>query len=362
MEIKNSFWTGKRVLLTGHTGFKGAWLSLWLQKLGAEVLGLSLEPPTKPSLFELGAVSEKMISLHGDIREPAALKAAFERIKPEVVFHLAAQPLVRFSYEHPVDTLATNVMGTINVLEQIRNFSGVRAAVIITTDKVYDNKEWDRPYAERDSLGGFDPYSSSKACAELAVASYRNSFFSSGKGTAIATARSGNVIGGGDWASDRLVPDFIRGFQVGRPVQIRNPKSIRPWQHVLEPLWGYLILGQRLFENGPQYAEAWNFGPMDGDAKPVQWIADQLVGAWGDHASWVQDSSSHPHEAGVLKLDWSKAKSRLEWQPQWRLELALQKTVDWFKAYADGVAPRELCLKQISEYEKAVYTNPPHKM
>lgn len=348
------FWQGKRVLLTGHTGFKGSWLSLWLQSMGAEVTGFALAPPTKPSLFEIAKVAEGMTSIVGDIRDLAHLKAVFDGCQPEIVIHMAAQALVRYSYIEPVETYSTNVMGTVNLLEAVRSTQSVKAAVNVTTDKCYENKEWVWGYRENEAMGGYDPYSSSKGCSELVTSAYRSSFFHPGKyqehGVALASARAGNVIGGGDWAEDRLIPDILRAITDGRPVNIRNPHAIRPWQHVLEPLSGYLLLAQKLYQQGAAYAEGWNFGPNDEDAKPVQWIVEQLIQSWGEGASWVLDGGNHPHEAHYLKLDCSKAKGQLNWHPRWHLDEALEKIVEWQRACRDEKDMREVTLRQISAY------------
>ena len=350
-----AFWHGKRVLLTGHTGFKGSWLSLWLQSMGAKVIGYALTPPTNPSLFEVANVSSGMTSIIGDIRDLAHLQKVFTEHQPEIVIHMAAQPLVRYSYLEPVETYSTNVMGTVNLLEAIRQTKSVKAVVNVTTDKCYENREWAWGYRENEAMGGFDPYSSSKGCAELVTAAYRNSYFHPDKyqehGVAIATGRAGNVIGGGDWAADRLIPDTMRAIVSGRPVRIRSPHSIRPWQHVLEPLSGYLLLAQRLYEEGPAFAEAWNFGPNDDDAKPVDWILDKLTETWGEGASWQLDNDEHPHEAHYLKLDCSKAKSRLQWQPKWSLATAIEEICIWHKAHTARADMQAICLHQIKQYE-----------
>lgn len=352
------FWRGKRVLLTGHTGFKGSWLSLWLQQMGADVTGYALQPPTNPSLFEVAGVAKGMTSIIGDIRDLAQLRKVFAEHRPEIVIHMAAQPLVRYSYVEPVETYSTNVMGVVNLLEAVRSTDSVRTAVNVTSDKCYENREWVWGYRENEPMGGFDPYSNSKGCAELVTAAYRSSYFHPEKykthGVAVASARAGNVIGGGDWADDRLIPDIMRAITQGRPVNIRNPHAIRPWQHVLEPLSGYLLLAQKLHEEGAGYAEGWNFGPNDEDAKPVQWIVEKLTQAWGEGASWVLDGGSHPHEAHYLKLDCSKAKARLDWHPRWRLEDALTAIIDWHRAYRDGRDMHELTVRQIRAYNDGI--------
>ncbi|NOT14840.1 MAG: CDP-glucose 4,6-dehydratase [Methylotenera sp.] len=356
MVMNPAFWQGKRVLLTGHTGFKGSWLSLWLQSMGANMIGYALAPPTTPSLFDVAKVEQGMTSIIGDIRDLAHLRTVFAEYKPEIVIHMAAQALVRYSYVEPVETYSTNVMGTVNILEAVRGTSSVKAVVNVTSDKCYENREWAWGYRENEALGGFDPYSSSKGCAELVTAAYRNSYFHPEKyqahGVAIASGRAGNVIGGGDWAEDRLIPDMMRAITQGQPVSIRNPDSIRPWQHVLEPLSGYLLLAQKLYEEGAGFAEGWNFGPNDDDTKPVQWIVERLTKDWGDGAKWELDGSEHPHEAHYLKLDCSKAKARLNWAPKWSLEEALSKITDWQKKYQSGKNMKEVTLQQIELYLK----------
>lgn len=356
--MNDSFWKGKKVLITGHTGFKGSWLSLWMQSFGANVVGVSLDPPTSPSLYEQAQVAEGMTSLRQDIRDLEKIKSIFAEHQPEVVFHLAAQPLVRYSYREPVETYATNVMGTLHILEAMRAFGSVRAAVMITTDKCYENREWDWGYRENEPMGGHDPYSSSKGCAELLIASYRDSYFPgeeySRHRTAIASARAGNVIGGGDWAEDRLIPDTIRAFEKGETVQIRNPNAIRPWQHVLEPLAGYIELAEKLFEEAGGWAEGWNFGPREEDAKPVGWIVKEMTRQWGGEAAWGIDGGDHPHEANYLKLDCSKAHNRLHWHPRWGLSEALEKIVYWHKEAVNGSNVKSLCQKQINEYMTTV--------
>jgi CDP-glucose 4,6-dehydratase len=355
--VEQSFWAGKAVLLTGHTGFKGSWLSLWLQSMGANVTGYALQPPTTPSLFVAAKVAEGMKSIEGDIRDYAALSAAFKQCQPEIVIHMAAQPLVRYSYANPVETYTTNVMGTVNLLEAVRSTGSVKAVVNVTSDKCYENREWVWGYRENEAMGGYDPYSSSKGCAELVTAAYRNSYFHPEKylshGVALASGRAGNVIGGGDWADDRLIPDIMRAITQGKPVNIRNPHAIRPWQHVLEPLAGYLQLAQKLHEEGAAYGEGWNFGPNEEDARPVQWIVEQLTRAWGEGASWVLDGGDHPHEAHYLKLDCSKAKVRLDWQPRWHLEETLGAIVDWHRAHRENKSMREFSLAQIQSFGRS---------
>jgi CDP-glucose 4,6-dehydratase len=351
------FWNGKRVLLTGHTGFKGSWLSLWLQSMGAELVGYALTQPTNPCLFDVADVGKGMTSIIGDIRDLEYLRTVFSEHRPEIVFHMAAQSLVRHSYAEPVETYATNVMGTVNLLEAVRCTDSVKAVVNVTSDKCYENREWVWGYRENEAMGGYDPYSNSKGCSELVTAAYRNSYFNSEKhkdhGIAVATARAGNVIGGGDWANDRLIPDIMHAITQGEPVNIRSPHSIRPWQHVLEPLSGYLLLAQKLYEEGAAFAEGWNFGPNDTDAKPVQWIVENLTKNWGGGASWTLDSNDHPHEAHYLKLDCSKAKSLLNWSPKWTLEQAIEQICIWHKAFQVGADMQALCLHQIKQYEAA---------
>lgn len=351
-----SFWQGRRVFITGHTGFKGSWLALWLTKLGARVTGYSLLPPSNPSLFEVARVGEGMDTVIADIRDLEHLSAEMQRAAPEIVIHMAAQSLVRYSYANPVETYAANVMGTVNLLEAVRQTGSVRAVVNITSDKCYENREWLWGYRENEPMGGHDPYSSSKGCAELVTAAYRNSFFNPNAyahhGVAIASVRAGNVIGGGDWALDRLIPDMVRAFSDQKPVTIRSPNAIRPWQHVLEPLAGYLTLAEALVENGPVYCEGWNFGPADDDVKPVQWIVERLVEQWGSGASWVLDASPQLHEATHLKLDCSKAHARLNWRPRWSLEQALQHIVDWHQTYLQCADMREFSLQQIEYYQR----------
>lgn len=353
--MDSNFWRGKRVLITGHTGFKGSWMSLWLQSLGAEVTGYALAPSTDPSLYEIANIDKGMRSLIGDVRDLERLTAVFSDHRPEIVFHMAAQALVRYSFAQPVETFTTNVMGTVNVLEAARRTSGLRVVVNVTSDKCYENREWAWGYRENDPMGGYDPYSSSKGCAELVTAAYRRSYFGMSdadkRDVALASARAGNVIGGGDWAEDRLIPDFIRSLRAGSPLNIRNPKAIRPWQHVLEPLRGYLKLAERLWTRELGYAEAWNFGPNDDNAKPVEWVVQRLVQLWGDGAQWRLDDRQHPHEAHYLKLDISKARSMLDWSPRWELEQALERTVEWYKAYAANKNMRDFSVAQIRSYE-----------
>jgi len=349
-----TFWKGRRVFLTGHTGFKGSWLSLWLQQMGAELTGFSLPPPTQPSLFEVARVAEGMCSHIGDIRDGDLLAKAMKDAEPEVVIHMAAQPLVRYSYDHPVETYATNVMGTVHLLEAVRQTPSVRAVVNVTTDKCYENREWLWGYRENEAMGGYDPYSNSKGCAELVSAAYRSSFFNPAShgqhGVALATARAGNVIGGGDWALDRLVPDMVRAIRAQEAVPIRSPHAIRPWQHVLDPLNGYLRLAEKLVKEGPAFAEPWNFGPADTDARPVQEVVQLLTQSWGDGARWELDAKPQPHEATFLKLDCSKAAQRLQWRAKWSLETAIDKIVQWHKAHDRGDDMGARCQQQIQDH------------
>ncbi|MFZ2406735.1 MAG: CDP-glucose 4,6-dehydratase [Methylobacter sp.] len=353
--VNPSFWKNKRVILTGHTGFKGSWLSLWLQSMGAQVAGYALAPPTQPSLFDIAEVGKGMTSIIGDIRDLAHLSAVFAEYKPEIVFHMAAQPLVRYSYIEPVETYSTNVMGSVNLFEAVRATKSVKAVVNVTTDKCYENREWAWGYRENEPMGGYDPYSSSKGCAELVTAAYRNSYFHperyNAHGVAVASGRAGNVIGGGDWAEDRLIPDIMRAITQGNLVNIRSPHSIRPWQHVLEPLSGYLSLAQKLYEEGAAYAEGWNFGPNDEDAKPVQWIVEKLTTSWGEDARWILDGGDHPHEAHYLKLDCSKAKARLDWYPRWTLPVTLDSIIRWNKQWLAGKNMKTVSLEQIADYQ-----------
>lgn len=354
--VNPAFWRGKRVFLTGHTGFKGSWLSLWLPSLGAKVHGLALEPPTTPNLFTVAQVAKGLAShTIGDIRDLATVQQAMLAAQPDIVIHMAAQPLVRLSYAEPVETYATNVMGTVHVLESARHIPSVKAIVVVTTDKCYENKEWAWGYREDEPMGGHDPYSNSKGCAELVTSAYRSSFLQA-QGKAVATARAGNVIGGGDWAADRLVPDILRAFEQNQPVVIRNPHATRPWQHVLEPLSGYLSLAEHLYTQGQAFAEGWNFGPKDDDARPVQWIVEHMAMAWGQGASWQQDGGEHPHEANYLKLDISKAKARLGWQPRWPLGSALENISSWHRAWLAHEDMHQLCLAQIQHYTTTLHS------
>lgn len=352
--VNAEFWQGKRVFLTGHTGFKGSWLAIWLQRLGAVVTGYALEPPTTPSLFDLAGVGNLLTSVIADIRDLERLRAELAAAAPEIVIHMAAQPLVRDSYKIPVETYAINVMGTVHLLEAVRSCPSVRAVVNVTTDKVYDNREWVWGYRENEPLGGYDPYSNSKGCSELVTAAYRSSYFNprdyDRHGVAVATGRAGNVIGGGDWANDRLIPDFIRSLLAGVSVQIRNPDAIRPWQHVLEPLSGYLTLAERLVTAGASYAAGWNFGPAEEDARPVAWLVERLCTLWGAGAAYAIDRGDHPHEANYLKLDCSKARQELGWTPRWSLDRALGSIVDWTRAYTNKEDLLACCREQIDAY------------
>jgi CDP-glucose 4,6-dehydratase len=344
--IDPGFWNSKRVLVTGHTGFKGGWLALWLERLGADVTGFSCGVPTSPSLYEAARVGQGVRSIEGDVRDLKAVQRAFAETRPEIVIHMAAQSLVRRSFESPVDTYATNVMGTVHVLEAARRGDGVRVVVNVTSDKCYENREWLWGYRELEPMGGHDPYSNSKGCAELITAAFRASF----EGPAIASGRAGNVIGGGDWARDRLIPDVMNAALERRSVLIRNPDAIRPWQHVLNPLSGYLVLAERLWSSG-EYAEAWNFGPDDADTRPVRWLIERLSKSWDEEIEWERDGSENPHEAHYLKLDSSKARARLGWAPRWDLSQALTRVVDWYRAVRDGLDLRKLALEQIAAFQ-----------
>jgi CDP-glucose 4,6-dehydratase len=351
--IDPAFWAGKRVFLTGHTGFKGGWTALWLQQMGARVTGFALAPPTCPALFEVARIADGMTSIIGDIRECDTLTRALVDADPEIVIHMAAQPLVRASYDDPVGTYATNVMGTVHVLEAMRQVPSVRAAVIVTSDKCYENREWVWGYREDEAMGGYDPYSNSKGCAELVTSAYRRSFFSGKGGIAIASGRAGNVIGGGDWAADRLIPDILRAIANGEKVLIRNPLAIRPWQHVLEPVGGYLVLIQSLWNDPDAATAAWNFGPRDDDVKPVQWIVEKMCALWGDNAGSTHDDSTQLHEARYLKLDISKARTALGWSPRWSLTQALESIVAWHRAWALGADMHDHCLSEIARFANA---------
>jgi len=353
--LDRSFWKGRRVFLTGHTGFKGSWLSLWLHSLEANVTGYALAPPTQPNLFEQAGVADTVQSIRGDIRDFPLLQSAIAEFRPEVVIHMAAQSVVRRGYEDPIENYSSNVMGTVHVLEAIRQLKQPCAVVNVTSDKCYENREWVWGYRENEPMGGRDPYSNSKGCAELVTTAYRESFFPPDSfdrhGVALASARAGNAIGGGDWTGDQLIPDLLRAFLAGQPCLIRNPSAFRPWQFVLEPLRGYLLLAERLSENGAKFASGWNFGPADADAKPVSWIADRLVASWGNQASWAQDSATQPREAYSLKLDASKASVHLDWHPVLPLNQALEWIVEWYRGFQAGANLRRLTQTQIERYE-----------
>ena len=352
-DISSLFWQSKRVLLSGHTGFKGSWLSLWLQSMGAEVCGVSLAPPTEPSLFDQAKVADGMRHEIVDIRNFEEIDCVFQSFRPEIVIHLAAQPLVRLSYQEPIQTYATNIMGTVHILEASRRAKSVRGIVNVTTDKCYENREWVWGYREDEPMGGHDPYSSSKGCSELISSAYRRSFLEA-EGIGMVTARAGNVIGGGDWAKDRLIPDIIKSLEKKDVLNIRNPTAIRPWQHVLEPLSGYLMLAKKLYLRESDVSGAWNFGPNDEDAKTVKWVAEKLSAKWGSITNLKLQSGEQPHEAHFLKLDISKAKQQLGWQPKWSLDAALDKVIDWQKAWRANENMHAKCISQISEYNKKV--------
>ena len=346
-----SFWRGKRVFITGHTGFKGSWLCLWLKQLGAEVTGYALEPATEPALFSIANVARGMNSVIGDVCERNNLIQAMIDAKPEVVIHMAAQALVRYSYQYPVETYEVNVMGTVNLLEAVRQCDSVKSVLIVTSDKCYENQERQAGYREDEPMGGYDPYSNSKGCAELVVSAYRQSFFENGKHVGIATARAGNVIGGGDWSVDRLIPDMVRAFTAGETVVIRNPGAVRPWQHVFEALYGYLLLLEQMNGNPTAFSGAWNFGPEDTDARDVAWIVGQFVNTWGG-ADWrIEADAENLHEAHLLKLDCSKARHELAWQPVLKLEQAIEWISDWYRCQRDGDDMAALSLKQLSVYQ-----------
>lgn len=350
----NGIYKHRKVLITGHTGFKGSWLCLLLNQLGADVYGYALEPPTNPSLFNEAKIEEIMTSYIGDIRDYDHLSKVMQQVQPEIVIHMAAQPLVRESYKIPVETYSINVMGTVHLLEACRHTKSVKAIVNVTTDKCYENREWHWGYRENEPMGGYDPYSNSKGCSELVTSSYRNSYFNPKQyaehGVAVASARAGNVIGGGDWADDRLIPDFIRAISKGEEVRIRSPYAIRPWQHVLEPLTGYLTLAAKLYTEGATYAQGWNFGPEDTDAQNVEWITRTICKLWGEDASFSIDNNPQPHEANYLKLDCSKAKVELGWVPKWNIETTIRSIVDWNKAFLKGEKIQQISIAQIDNY------------
>jgi len=349
-----NFYKDRKVFITGHTGFKGSWISILLNWLGADVYGYALMPPTDPSLFVMAEIDQLVHSTIGDVRDYDFLLETIKLIQPEFIIHMAAQPLVRESYRNPRETYEINVMGTVNLLDAVRQVKSVKAILNVTTDKCYENKEWHWGYRENEPMGGYDPYSNSKGCSELVTSAFRSSYFNpkdyAGHGVALASARAGNVIGGGDWAGDRLIPDFIRAILQGEKVKIRSPHAIRPWQHVLEPLTGYLALCERLYNSGPEYAEGWNFGPDDADAQNVEWIISKICKFWGDNAAFELDNAPQPHEANYLKLDCSKAKAMLGWYPKWNLETTLQSIVDWTKAYQKKEDMRLVSLSQIEQF------------
>lgn len=353
-ELFDGFYKNKKVFITGHTGFKGSWLCLLLNKLGAQIFGYALYPPTNPSLFDKARIDDIVSSFYNDIRDYEALKNALEQVQPDVVIHMAAQPLVRESYKNPIETYAINVMGTVNLLDICRKIKSVKSIVNVTTDKCYENKEWLWGYRENEPMGGYDPYSNSKGCSELVTSSFRSSFFNPKDyvqhGVGLASARAGNVIGGGDWAEDRLIPDFIRSIINRKGVKIRSPYAIRPWQHVLEPLTGYLKLAKELYQNGEKYSSGWNFGPDDNDAKNVEWIISTICNIWGDEAYYSVDNNPQPHEANYLKLDCSKAKAELGWYPKWNIDKALKSIVEWNKAFLNDEDVRLITENQIEEY------------
>lgn len=350
----NNVYKNRKVLITGHTGFKGAWLCILLKKLGAEIYGYALEPPTNPSLYIDAKIDEFVTSYIGDIRNLEYVRKIITKVQPEIVIHMAAQPIVRESYKVPIETYSINVMGIVNLLEICRKTSSIKSIVNVTTDKCYENQEWHWGYRENEPMGGYDPYSNSKGCSELVTSCFRNSYFNPKKyaehGVAIASARAGNVVGGGDWAEDRLIPDFIRSIKLGEKVKIRSPYAIRPWQHVLESLSGYLSLAAKLFSEGAHYSDAWNFGPEDNDAKSVEWVTKTICKLWGNGASYIIDTNPQPHEANYLKLDCSKAKAELNWNPRWNIEITLKSIVDWNKGYFDGMNVKEITENQIDQY------------
>ena len=361
MVMKPEFWKNKKVLITGHTGFKGSWLCLWLQKMGAELTGYSLPPPTNPNLFSLAKVASGMVSINGDIRNLDNFSKVVQEYKPEIIIHMAAQPLVKHSHFNPVETYSTNVMGTVNVLESARRTDSVQVALIVTSDKCYENKEWLWGYRENEPMGGYDPYSSSKGCAELVTLAYKKSYFKDGdplfKNIGVASVRAGNVIAGGDWAKDRLIPDLIKAFMEKQVAYIRNPNAIRPWQFVLEPINGYLTVVEKLWEDRFKYSGAWNFGPNEDDAKPVSWVVKQLATQWGADAKWEMVPTTYPHEANNLTLNCSKAKSQLGWSPRLSLSSTLTWIVDWYKCYREGKDIQEITQKQIADYQSVAKPN-----
>lgn len=358
MGLDKNFWAGKKVFITGHTGFKGSWLSFWLNEMGAEVKGYALKPATTPNLFEILSLEKKMDSVFGDIRDYGHLQNEISEFEPDIVFHMAAQAIVRESYDEPVETFQTNVIGTANLLEAIRTVNSVQAVISVTSDKCYENHEWNWKYRESDSMGGWDPYSASKGCAELVTASYRRSFFLDRDNKlpkiGIASVRAGNIVGGGDWSKDRLIPDIMRSFSEHKAVVIRNPAAIRPWQYILDLLHGYMILTQKLYKHPAEYSEAWNFGPPERDEQSVEYIVDHMIRSWGDGASWKQDEGFNPHEAGYLKLDSSKSRMRLGWSTGIGLPKALGYLTKWYKNYYDEAEMADVSRKQISEFEELI--------
>ena len=352
--MNSNFWKNKKVLLTGHTGFKGSWLSIWLKKLGVELVGFSKDIPTKPSLFEIAKVSEGMTSITGNIEDFTAIQKVLKENKPEIVIHMAAQSLVRKSYEEPINTFATNVMGTVNLLQAVKTTGSTLVLINITSDKCYENKGTEKAFSENSPMGGYDPYSSSKGCAELVTSSFRDSFFNLKEferhGCSLSSVRSGNVIGGGDWAKDRLIPDIMNSISKRIPTQIRNTRSIRPWQFVLEPLFGYLILAQRMWEEGKEFSEPWNFGPDETDCKSVKWILEKISKEWDDGFSWKEDTRDNPHEAEMLKLDCNKAKKRLGWKTKLDVNETIEWTVNWYKEYFKNSDMKEYTENQIDKF------------
>lgn len=354
MAVNAAFWAGRRVLLTGHTGFKGGWLALWLKELGAEVYGYALPAPAEPSLWQVARLAQRVPGTLADIRDAQRVTEAVAAFRPEIVLHLAAQPLVRESYRAPSDTYATNVMGTVNLLEALRHCDSVRAVLVVTSDKCYENREWLWPYRENDALGGHDPYSSSKACVELLCASWRESFLRE-SGIALATARAGNVIGGGDCSADRLLPDILRAWQAGQSLTLRYPQAVRPWQHVLEPLHGYLCLAQALVEQGAAVASAWNFGPDNEGLVRVGELVERLAQRWPGEARWTVEASGQAHEAGLLGLDSSQARVHLNWRPRWNLQQAIERTLDWHQAWQAGEDMQTFSRSQIAAYQGEIH-------
>jgi len=352
--MKPSFWQGKRVFITGHTGFKGGWLCLWLKSLGSDVTGYALEPATSPSLFESADVGYGMQSIIGDVRDSEKLQKTIQDASPDIVIHMAAQSLVRYSYRHPVETYEVNVMGTVHVLEAVRKCASVHAVLVVTSDKCYENRAREAGYREEEAMGGFDPYSSSKGCAELVVSAYRQSYFGTSDSVAVASARAGNVIGGGDWSEDRLIPDMVRSFTQEREVTIRNPSAVRPWQHVFEALNGYLLLIENMWDQPDAFSEAWNFGPEDTDTKMVSWIVEHFASHWGNAIWSAEENTEQPHEAQTLRLDCSKARTRLCWQPALKLELALEWMAQWYQCHYKNKDTALLSLHQLEKFQKMV--------